>query len=791
MKKKNNQKTLFLIDALGIIHRAYFALPAFTTKSGEPTGALYGLCLALIKMVENHDPDYIIACYDTPEPTVRHVAYSEYKATRDEAPEDLSLQIEKSKDVFKSFSIPMKECAGYEADDIIATLARKHASEEIKVVVVTGDRDLFQLISDNPPISIYFLKGGVKEAGLIDEKTAEEQISFSPKYMADYKGLAGDASDNIAGIRGIGTKTATTLIKNFGSLSDLYKILEKDEAEIKKCGITDRMVRLLKEGKKNAMGSKDLATVNDSVSIGTDLPKEIWKEARSYEKFEKLLEELEFQSLSKTLRAICNKNIPAGSARASAKASASAKKQTPDEESEIFKKSKIALWILDSSHTNPTEEDITNSTKTNSLEESYEVLKKKIKEEKLDYILDKIEIPLIPVLSQMEKTGIKIDIPYLNKLSKEYHEALSQIEKKIFLRAGSEFNLNSPKQLSKVLFDDMGLADKKSGKTKKSTRESELNKIKDKDEIIPLILEYRSLHKLLSVYIDVLPRLADNQSRVHTKFVQHGTTTGRMASKTPNVQNIPVKTERGQTIRKAFIAEDNFKIISFDYSQIELRLAAFLSGDKDLSELFSKNDIHQAMAVKIFKVSENKITKEMRNKTKAITFGILYGMGIKALKRAIEEKEEGEATKLFTEYKKTFSGFVGYKEKEIAKTEKRGYTETYFGRRRQIPEIFSRISYIRAQGERFIINSPIQGTQADVIKLAMIKISEYIDKNNLNKDVKMLLQVHDELVFEIKEEKIPQISKEIKKIMENTFKDEGGILLPVDFYVGKNWRDVE
>jgi DNA polymerase-1 len=402
-----------------------------------------------------------------------------------------------------------------------------------------------------------------------------------------------------------------------------------------------------------------------------------------------------------------------------------------------------------------------------ALNEAEKILIEELKKRNLLEVWETIEKPLIPVIEKMEKLGVKIDKKELEKLSKEYHEELSILEKKIWDLAGGEFNVNSPKQLGEILFNKLGLKpknQKKTGSGALSTKESELEKMRDMHPIIPFIFEYRELQKLLSTYIDVIPNLLDKNNRLHAKFLQAGTTTGRLSSSDPNLQNIPNSSELGRNIRKSFIPENGYKLIAFDYSQVELRIAAFLSSDLKLIDIFKNGeDVHTAVASEVFDVSKDKVDKEMRRKAKVINFGIMYGMGVNSLKVQLGSTRE-EAQKYLDEYFIKFDGLSRYLDNVKIETEKKGYTETLFGRRRYFEGLRSKIPFIRAMAERMAINAPIQGTEADIIKLAMVKIDEFLSKEKLQDKVRLILQVHDELVYEIENDLIKDVSQKIKNI---------------------------
>jgi len=467
----------------------------------------------------------------------------------------------------------------------------------------------------------------------------------------------------------------------------------------------------------------------------------------------------------------------------------------PDINMEKVKELSVILWLINSNLTNPTLEDIYNFTKVKDLGDAEKILMDELKKRELVKVWETIEKPLIPIIEKMEKAGVKIDKKELGVLSKTYHTKLSILEKKIWELAGGEFNINSPKQLGEILFVKLGLKpknQKKTGSGALSTKESELEKMRDMHPIIPFVFEYRELQKLLSTYIDVIPNLLDQNDRLHAKFLQAGTTTGRLASSDPNLQNIPNSSELGRNIRKSFITEKGCKLLAFDYSQIEIRIAAFLANDKKLIEIFKNGeDVHTAVASEVFGVSKEKVDKEMRRKAKVINFGIMYGMGVNSLKVQLGSTRE-EAQKYLDEYFNKFSGLAQYLRNVKIETEKLGYTETFFGRRRYFEGMRSKIPFIRAMAERMAINAPIQGTEADLIKLAMVKIDEFIVKEKFEGKVKLILQVHDELVYEVEEKIAEDVAPKIRNIMENLVpvKDTKGIVMKADISVGEDWKEM-
>ncbi|MCX6702037.1 MAG: DNA polymerase [Candidatus Zambryskibacteria bacterium] len=784
MVKSKTKKTLVLLDVHAVLHRAYHALPEFESSKGEPTGALYGLCTMLIKIVKDLKPDYIVACYDLPEPTIRHEVYGEYKAGRKKADDNLIQQLERSKDIFKAMNVPMYSSPGFEADDMLGTIVESLKNNpEVDIVIASGDMDTMQLINDDK-VRVYTLKKGIKDTIIYNEKAVLERWGFGPKLLTDYKGLRGDPSDNIVGIAGIGEKTAEELIQKFGSIENIYKEIKNPKSKIQK-EIKPRIIELLKAGEEEAFFSKMLATIRTDAPIYFVLPEKIWREDIDMKKVQDLFVQFEFRMLGQKFAESLSLEMPE-------------KPEITASPEDVFETG-LLLWVVDSNKTNPTLDDILAYTRTENLKDARIVLEKTIKDQNLTFVIDEIEKPLIPIAKTMKEVGIKIDTERLNKLSKKYHTELTGLEKKIWKIVGEEFNISSPKQLGEMLFVKMGLKSK-------NQKKREVNEMNDYlilaagkgSRLWPITadipkMEYRELSKLLGTYIDTIPTQVDGHNRLHADFLQAGTTTGRMASQNPNLQNIPNKTDLGREIRKSFITEKGWKLISFDYSQIELRIAAFLSGDKKLIEIFKTGqDVHTAVASEVFGVKPEAVTKEMRSKAKVINFGVMYGMGVTALQKNIGTNRE-EAQKFLDEYFNKFSGLAEYLDKIKKETAQKGYTETFFGRRRYFPDINSRLSFIKASAERMAINAPIQGTEADIIKLAMIEIDKFLTSRNLKQDAKLLLQVHDELVYEAKENVVDSIASEIKKIMENVIDPQkiSGIVCAANASFGDNWGEME
>src|SRR3989338_6875200 len=762
---ETNRKILVLLDAHAILHRAFHALPDFTSPKGEPTGALYGFTAFLIKVIRELKPDYIAAAYDLPKPTFRHIAYDKYKAGRAKMDDSLAKQINRSHDILKAFNVHVYSAEGFEADDVLGTIAemvQKNSEwkKSVKTIIASGDMDTLQLIKDDNVV-VYTLKKGINETIIYDEKAVVERYGFGPELIVDYKALKGDPSDNIIGVKGIGEKSATELIKRYGGIENMFSKLKEGKVEAR-----PRIIELLKGGEEEAQFSKTLAEIRRDAPIDFSLEKVSWKEKFNAEEIKPIFNELGFKSL---LVRIKENNGT-----------------MPEKMEQPRKEKKPADF------------------KTKVVEE------KKSKTEISEMLRVKVEEPLAKILAEMENKGALIDVDYLKNLSEEKHKELNGLEKKIWKLAGEEFNINSPKQKGKVLFVKLGLGGAKPKKTATgaySTNAAQLAKLKDAHPIIGDIMEYREISKLVSTYIDALPKLADENNRLHTHFDSFGTATGRLSSENPNLQNIPKKTERGREVRKAFVADRGYKLVDFDYSQIDLRVAAILSGDKNLIEIFQKGgDAHASAAVKVFGVKPEEVTAEMRRKIKVINFGVLYGMGINALRQNLGGTRE-EAQKFYGDYFKNFSGLKDYIEKTKKFAKENGWTETLFGRRRYFPEISSRLEYLQKEAERMAVNMPIQGTSADFIKLAMVRADKALGEKGLKDKVFMLLQIHDELLFEIKEEVVVKAIPIIKEAMESVYPLKGkGVELVAEQYkkinlpdmpievnveTGDNWEEME
>jgi DNA polymerase-1 len=867
-------KRLILIDAHAIIHRAYHALPPLTSPSGEPTHAVYGFTTILMRILRELKPDFIAAAFDLPGPTIRHIAYERYKAQRPETPSDLSLQFALVKNILEAFDIAVFEKEGYEADDIIGTIAKiLEKRKDIEIVVVTGDLDALQLV--RPRLKVYSMKKGISETVIYDEKAVRERYGFEPAQLLDFKGLKGDPSDNIPGVKGIGEKTAQELIKKFGSVEEIYKAVRSGSKKI-----SPSVAEKLRQGAEDAKLSKELAKIQTGVPLDFDLEKIRWKANENLPEIRLIFQKLGFFSLLKRLdesggfapTQVELPKIKTGVTRIEKSEDLAGFKKFEKLASEsnhglilwegelysIFRGSdKIFRWdekifltkeahefleshkhfvydgkaiikflrgykielreivfdimiasylsgafFRDFSYPAIASRELGQETGRNMPEELshfFEIaryLEGRLALGRIGEVFEKIELPLIRILADMEERGIKVNLKFLEDISRKINEKLKKIIQEIYQLAGEQFNINSPQQLSVILFDKLKLTARGLRKTVKegriSTGASELEKLKNAHPIVSKILEHRELMKLKTTYVDALPPLVNPKTgRIHTTFNQTGTATGRLSSSDPNLQNIPVMSELGREIRRAFVAEEGFLLVSFDYSQIELRIAAHMADDQKMIEAFRRGlDIHKMTAAEIFNVPLEMVTPEQRRAAKTLNFGILYGMGAQALAEASGMSKE-EAKNFIDEYFRDFSGIRAYIDKTLQFVSENGYVETLFGRRRYIPEIHSPNWQMKREAERMAVNAPIQGSAADIAKLAMIKVDEWIKREKLENDVRLLLQVHDELLFEISEKIIPEhgrgVSARIKAIMESVA--ELKVPLVVDVKAGENWGE--
>jgi DNA polymerase I len=822
-------KKVVIIDAHALIHRAYHAMPNLTTKAGVPSGAIFGLTNMLLLMLREISPESVVACYDLPKATFRHLAFDDYKSNRKGSDEALVSQIIDSRKVFAAFGIDMIDKEGYEADDCIGTLVKilkienkkyKKIEDKKQIITVSGDMDIMQMVEGDESV-MYTLKK--EDSGYRGFYYTEEEVykkhGIYPAQIPDYKGLAGDSSDNIPGIKGIGDKTAVAILTKDFDLETVYTDI--DSKDNKYFSITERMFGLLREGQEEAMFSKALATINNDVEINFSGFKQ-YNLQENLVKLNELCDEYGFTSIKKKLIVLENNNDQSDSfadfekkddteieSEKNKQEKESKEKDKKDLEinnenllswsEEGIKKAKIAIWLLRSEETDADLERIIYLTKKSDETECIEYLESELKKENLLSVYEEIEVPLIPILSQMNKIGIKMDREKLNEMLKVYDKDKEVIVKEVYKLAGREFNLNSPKQLGEVLYSELGLGEKikKTKGGKLSTGAEMLHSLVDAHPIIQLVLDYREKEKMTSTYIEPLLMHSDSDGRVHTTYLQTGAATGRFSSVNPGLQNIPVRGVEGASLRSCFIASEGKVLVAADYSQIELRIAGMLSGDEYLEKIFNTDlDVHTIIATKMFSVKEGEVTKDMRRAAKAMNFGIIYGMGVSAIKSDLGV-ERVEAQRFYDAYTLTMETLMKFLNETKESARANGYTETLYGRRRNIKELFSALPFLKAQGERIAMNAPIQGTSADIIKLAMIDFDKVVKRNKWEGKVEMLLQIHDELVVECDESMEGDVAQVLKETMENVLEvhkpkqEYTKIKIIANPKIGKNWSEME
>ncbi len=873
----SKKPTFLALDGNALLHRAWHALPPLITKDGLVVNAAYGFAMVMEKMLEKYKPDNIAVAWDLPGKTFRHEFYKEYKGHRKKKEQELYDQIPIIRELLEAYGVVSIDAKGFEADDVIATLAKDAEKNNFHTLIVTGDLDSLQLV--NKSTDIIFFQKGISVTKTYDTQAVFDRYELTPDQLIDYKALRGDPSDNIPGIKGVGEKTATNLIKDYGSIEGVYKALEKEE-------IVEKTAKKLRGNKQAAMDSKYLVKLILDIKLDPDFSKTKLK-GRDSEKLLEMFSKLEFRTLLRKYGGVVvekkiqniktNKNI-VEIVRDEKKLTEFIKTLSKDvvgvliaeQQADLFGGTLAAIGISDGCKTmvipNPTKnhlnlikEDLNHVKKVithdlknllheigfginisfdtkiaayllNSGSRSYDlssvaqkVLNKKIEEvpesfnKDADYkkfaqsvfilpdlsnklinnlndaemlkIFIEMEMPLVTILYNMEKVGIELNAKSLEKFSKELKVEIEKLDKKIRHLAKIDFNVNSPLQLSEILFEKMGLPTKKIKKTKTgySTAASELEKLWDEHEIIPLISKYRELTKLQSTYVDALPRLVESDGRIHTTYNQTVTATGRLSSSEPNLQNIPIKTELGRKIRNTFIASKGKKLIAADYSQIELRLVSVVAQDKPFIDAFNEGaDIHKRTASEVLGIHEIDITKEQRYSAKAINFGIIYGMGARSLSRSTD-MTFAEAKMFIEKYFEIHSSIKDYLDETKNKAHEEGFVTTMFGRRRYFPEINSGMPQLIAQAERMAINMPIQGAASDIMKMAMVVVDKWVEKSGL--DIKVLMQVHDELVFECGEKDVEKAVLGIKKSMEDVVSFD--VPLVVDVEYGDNWGEMK
>ena len=828
------QDTIYLIDGTSICYRSFYAISLSNSK-GLPTGAVYGFYQTLKRIISKYNPVYIGICFDVSRKTFRQEKFKEYKIQRPPTPDGLKQQIPVIKKLINLLGITLIEKEGFEADDIIATISRKAASENLPAIIVSSDKDMYQLL-DNDRVKVY---EPVNDE-LLDENSFKKEFGFAPQLIIDYLSLVGDSVDNVPGAKGIGKVGASKLIAQFGTVEEIFDNIDK---------VSPKMKDILLREKENIFLSKDLVTLRD---CNIDLSWQGLKiKERNARELYGLFKELEFKSLLKDIPAPSinikidiKEKIPDDFEKIAVRdnlffyadgttayilspdrnctykteinsikniiSSENIKKISYDFKSQLHNLNsiedlwfdvKIAAYLLDSAladyelsslvshYLGELVPEVPAQAIPHFVSKLYEIFNKQLKDTGLDKLFFEVEMPLVRVLYDMERCGIKINTEALYELGKEVDAKLENSKKAIFKITGKEFNLNSPKQLSEVLFKDLKIAPVKKTKTGFSTGEEVLEKLSVSHEIAKFILEYRELNKLRTTYITPLIETVNlNAGILYAQFNQTATATGRLSGSSPNLQSIPAKGEFSTKLRSAFVSsfEDGF-IVCADYSQIELRILAHFSQDEKLKEAFNKNtDVHRYTASLLFGKPEADINEHERNAAKTVNFGITYGMSAYGLSRELNVGIT-EADNFITDYFNRYPKVKGYIQAVCTQAQTEGYVKTILGRRRYLPDFKSNNPQAREFAQRQAVNSPIQGSSADLIKLAMVKIHEEFRKNNLKS--RLIMQIHDELVFDVHPDEVDKLKEIVKRDMEQSIK----LSIPVEvkIKVGKNWGEVQ
>ena len=862
-------KRLVLIDSHAIIHRAFHALPPLSAPDGAPTNAAYGFTSIFLKMLRELKPDYVLAAFDHPAPTFRHIAFDRYKATRVKAPDELYRQIPIVKEILAAFGVPTLDREGFEADDVIGTLVkqirRKHP--HIEIIIVTGDLDTLQLVDERT--KVFTMRKGVSDTVLYDEALVRERYGLAPTQLVDFKGLRGDPSDNIPGVRGIGEKTAAELVQRYGAIEAIYKALKDRKKPFEaKPGI----IAALRSHEADALFSKTLGTIHTNVPVKFELAAARFRNGFANRPavvdlfgrlgFESLLRRMQNGAAVQppavaqaTLGAIAGialgearsiRELPckghavvipdhaSGAVFVATEAGAVSRipfgpalfrgaEQWFDARRPTYIYDRKSLlghglpadaagardlmliwWVSDPGRRTYEAAGLAarefrgrafadNVEVTAALFAAAPAIEERLRKEELWEVYAGMEYPLTPILWRMEERGIGFDPKPLRALSRQMRSEIAALEKDIYAAAGEQFNINSPRQLSRILFEKLGLEAKGLRQTDKggviSTRESELAKLKGRHAIVEHILNYRELAKLKSTYVDALPALAHPDGRIHTTWNQTGTATGRLSSRDPNLQNIPIRSVHGKTIRSAFVADPGFLLAAFDYSQLELRIAAELAEDEKMIDAFARGlDIHRLTAAEVNNLALEDVTPELRRKAKALNFGVLYGMGARAFAESAGVSRD-EAEHFIEEYFHDFQGIARFitETKEQARTH--GFTKTALGRKSFFPNMEATNFRLQREAERMAVNHPVQGTAADIMKRAMLAADSYLMRERLGDAARMLLQVHDELVFEIRENDAAKVIPAIRGIMEGAW--EGKVTMKVEAKQDPHWGALE
>ena len=781
-------KTLLLIDAYAMIYRAYYAFiraPRMNSR-GENTSAVFGFVVTLEDLIKRIKPTHMAVAFDPAGPTFRHEAFEQYKAQRQETPEDIRWAVPRIKNLLEAMNIPVLEAPGYEADDVIGTLAHKAEKDGFEVYMATPDKDYGQLVTEHVFMFRPRHTGGFEKLG--PQEVCEKYGLQCQSQVIDLLGLMGDSSDNIPGCKGVGEKTAIQLLHQFGSIENLLANTDQ---------LKGALQRKVQEQVENIRFSYFLATIKTDVPIDFDAQALVCQE-KDWDRLAPLYRELEFNSLLKQApTSAVNTQSPIANRQTTKKAKA------PEATLDLF-----AAFDAD---TTP----LSSTSVTEEVQTVADLPKESLEGQLVSYLLNpevaynptqpiqwnmlkadsalwnlyqEVELPLAEVLRDVEKAGVRVDVEMLKKAEEQLGMELATLEQGIYTAVGVTFNVNSPKQVGEVLFDQLKL-DAKAKKSKTgqySTSEEVLLGLKGKHEVVGMILEYRELKKLISTYISALPTYINPETgKIHTTYNQTVTATGRLSSSNPNLQNLPIRSERGQLIRQAVIPDDGCLFLSADYSQIELRLMAHFSQDPHLVEAFrSGQDIHAATAAKIFNVPIDQVTKEQRRQAKTANFGIIYGISAFGLAQQLD-CSRSEAKALIDGYFAAFPGVIDYIERQKELARQQGYAVTLFGRKRYLPDIVSHNATVRSFAERNAVNSPIQGTAADIIKMAMVSIHQRLKADGMK--TQMIMQVHDELNFNVPENEVDRVREIVISEMQNVV--HLTVPLIADCGVGRNWLE--
>lgn len=865
-------KKLLILDSNSILNRAFYGVRYLSAKDGTPTNAIYGFLNILLKLIKEQEPDYICAAFDVKVPTFRHKQYEGYKAQRKPMPEGLAAQMPLAKDVLRAMGVTILEKEGYEADDIIGTVARLCEESEISCFIATGDKDDLQLASDKTKVILTVTKSGYNETIIYDDKAVKEKYHVTPTEFIDVKALMGDPSDNIPGVKGVGEKTAMSLIEKHHSIEYIYENIDD-------IGLKGTMLQKMKDGREMAFMSKELATINRNTPIEFNAEKCVFDGFENNGELYEILKRLELNSIIKKLDLsgvdnvkenedifkdfsyqVGDKNMISGdkvtvvldfdgdnisSAAVGAGNNAVVLNEQDDikellEDDSIAKvmfdvkeaivklncridikniadDTAIAAYLVDPAKNEYTIEKLASEyfgtviekpeVKQLSLLDDVETdrseylakcavalgvlnerIGDKIKENGQEKLYQEVELPLVTVLAHLEINGFLVDDHQLKEFADKLGEKIDALTNEIYMLAGEEFNINSPKQLGVILFEKLELKPVKKTKTGYATNADVLEKLRDKHPIVNFIMEYRQLAKLKSTYCDGLRAVVNpNTHRIHSVFTQTVTVTGRLSSTEPNLQNIPTRTELGREIRKMFVAKEGYVLVDADYSQIELRVLAHIANDETMINAFRNNeDIHAVTASQVLGIPLEDVTKEQRSSAKAVNFGIVYGIGEFSLAQDLHISVK-EAKAYIESYLEKYHGVRNYMESIKEQAKKDGYVKTMLNRIRYIPELKSPNYNIRQFGERVALNTPIQGTAADIIKLAMVRVDNRLINEGLKS--KLILQVHDELIVEAHKDEVDKVKQILSEEMQSAM--ELNVPLKVDMSTGHSWYDAK